>query len=90
MPLVATIARQPAAADAASAPVLELLAWVAERPRSYEEAMEAWQSRCPRATPWEDALIDGLIELERSGGAGVGRSPVVLTARGRALLAAVR
>jgi hypothetical protein len=30
-----------------SAPTLELLAWIAARPRTYAEAMEAWRSDCP-------------------------------------------
>ena len=46
-----------------SAPALELLTWVAERPRSYVETMEAWTSHCPRLTVWEDALGDGLIAV---------------------------
>ena len=26
----------------------QFLAWVADRPRTYAEAMEAWRSTCPR------------------------------------------
>ena len=64
--------------------MLEFLTWVASRPRSYSDAMEAWQSHCPRQTIWEDAMIDGYIELDR-------RNPpaepeVVLTPRGRDFL----
>jgi hypothetical protein len=43
--------------------IRELLVWVASRPRTYEEAMEAWRSHCPRHTVWEDACLDGLIEV---------------------------
>jgi hypothetical protein len=50
----------------ADAPTLELLAWVSARPRTYVDAMEAWQSHCPRLTIWEDALHAGLIRIERS------------------------
>jgi hypothetical protein len=46
------------------APTRELLAWVAERPRSYRDTMEAWSSHCPRLTVWEDALADGLVHVE--------------------------
>jgi hypothetical protein len=60
------------------APTLELVDWVARRPRTYAEAMEAWRSHCPRLTVWEDAVIDGLIRIERS--------MVVLTPLGRAAL----
>lgn len=60
------------------APTLQLLAWIAERPRSYAETMDAWQSHCPRLTVWEDAIAAGLVE--------VGRTGVGLTAGGRAAL----
>ena len=43
--------------------VRELLVWVAARPRTYDETMEAWRSHCPRHTIWEDACIDGLVEV---------------------------
>jgi hypothetical protein len=64
--------------------VIELLAWVAARERTYVEALDAWGSRCPRHTPWEDALADGLIRVERRG--AVGQAVVVLTDRGSAVL----
>ena len=64
--------------------MLEFLTWVASRPRTYDEAMDAWRSTCPRQTIWEDALIDGLIRVAR-GEAGQ-PSQVTLTPRGRALL----
>jgi hypothetical protein len=48
------------------APTLELLAWVAERPRTYAETMEAWCSHCPRLTVWEDAVLGGLVRVDRS------------------------
>lgn len=63
---------------------LEFLRWVASRPRTYAETMEAWRSHCPRQTAWEDALIESLIQLE--GGGTIGDSRVTLTERGRALL----
>jgi hypothetical protein len=61
--------------------MLQFLAWVADRPRSYPEAMAAWRSTCPRLSVWEDAIIDGLVRLEN----GDSRA-VTLTARGRAML----
>ncbi len=64
--------------------VIELLAWVAAGERTYVEAIEAWGSRCPRHTPWEDALADGLIRVERRG--AVGQAVVKITDKGRALL----
>jgi hypothetical protein len=61
--------------------MLQFLAWLAERPRSYAEVMEAWRTSCPRLSVWEDATIDGLVRL-----AGVDRTMVTLTERGRAFL----
>jgi len=64
--------------------MLEFLTWVADRRRSYDEAMEAWQSHCPRQTIWEDAIIDGLIQFNND---EASHNPeVALTPRGRALL----
>jgi hypothetical protein len=61
--------------------MLELLAWVASRPRTYAEAIDAWRSNCPRHSVWEDALIEGLVQVVRRGG-----STVTLTLLGRAAL----
>jgi hypothetical protein len=64
--------------------MLEFLAWIASRPRTYDEAMSAWQSTCPRHTIWEDAIIEGYIQIGRQSQA---RDPeVTLTARGAALI----
>jgi hypothetical protein len=68
-----------------NAPTLQLLSWIDERPRSYAATMEAWRSNCPRLSVWEDALGDGLVQLE-SGPGGLSECRVVLTAHGRALL----
>jgi hypothetical protein len=62
--------------------VLELLVWIAARPRTYADAMDAWRSSCPRHTPWEDALIGGLIEVTNASGSD--ETQVVLTDVGRA------
>lgn len=63
---------------------LQFLGWLAEGPRTYAQAMEAWRTSCPRSTIWEDAILDGLVTIE--GGATRDLSRVRLTARGRALL----
>jgi hypothetical protein len=63
----------------------QFLAWVAARPRSYAEAMEAWRSTCPRLSIWEDALGDDLVRLEPGAG-GLSECRVVLTPHGEALL----
>jgi hypothetical protein len=64
--------------------MLEFLSWVVRRPRTYDEAMDAWRSTCPRHTVWEDALIDGLIQVVRGGAPQ--QAEVTLTPRGQAVL----
>jgi hypothetical protein len=66
------------------APTLELLYWVSSRPRTYDEAMDAWRSHCPRLLIWEDALLAGLVRVVRSEGG----SRVELTPAGEAALRA--
>jgi hypothetical protein len=39
--------------------MIQFLSWVADRPRSYTETMEAWQTTCAKFSPWEDAVIGG-------------------------------
>ncbi|MBI4519905.1 MAG: hypothetical protein HY701_03655 [Gemmatimonadetes bacterium] len=70
--------------DTVSALTLEFLTWVSSRRRTYVEAMEAWRSTCPRQTVWEDALSDGLIQVES--GRPLHESEVTLTPRGLAVL----
>ena len=64
----------------------QFLAWVANAPRTYADAMEAWRTSCPRLTIWEDALRDGLVAIERAGNGSMREAGVALTAKGRALL----
>lgn len=64
--------------------MLEFLSWISSRRRTYAETMNAWQSTCPRHTIWEDAIIDGYIQVNRNESL---RDPEVsLTVNGRALL----
>ena len=65
-----------------TAPTAQLLAWIAEGPRTYAETMDAWRTSCPRLSIWEDAIADGLVRIAR------GR--VELTAVGDELLATAR
>jgi hypothetical protein len=62
----------------------QFLAWIAQRPRSYAETMDAWRTTCPGLAIWEDALRRGLVEV--AGGGTMRGAAVTLTARGRALL----
>jgi hypothetical protein len=68
--------------DAVEVLVLDLLEWVANRERTYEEAMDAWRTSCPRFPVWEDANDRGLVTRENSSG----RSIVRITSSGVALL----
>ena len=62
---------------------LQLLEWVADKPRTHAELMEAWKTSCPRLSIWEDACAERLI------GCGPGRdSLVLLTEKGRRCLLA--
>ena len=70
--------------EPASLLMVEFLTWISRRPRTYAEVMEAWRSTCPRLCVWEDALIDGLIQIERGG--TLDQSPVRVTAQGSAIL----
>jgi hypothetical protein len=66
---------------------LQMLAWLAERPRTYVETMEAWRTSCPRLSIWEDALADRLVRVAAGdGGAGRSSSIVELTVDGRSML----
>jgi hypothetical protein len=59
---------------------LQLLEWIADHPRRYDDALEAWRTTCPRLSIWEDACIDGLIDCEP------GSRFVSVSAKGKALL----
>ena len=76
----------PKTIDAAPRLLLQFLAWVADRPRTYDETMDAWRTSCPRISVWEDALIDGLVAAEDGPDGGQGAMRVVLTPAGRSHL----
>ncbi len=57
---------------------LQFLSWVADRPRTRTDVMEAWRS-CPRTSVWEDCVVAGLVRFDKD-------KTVSLTARGRAVL----
>jgi hypothetical protein len=65
---------------AAAALTQQFLAWVNEAPRSYADA-EAWRRSCPHLSIWEDAIADGLIRFESTG--GMHEQRLALTAQGR-------
>ena len=58
---------------------LQFLRWVADRPRTRADVIEAWHS-CPRTSVWEDCVVDGLVRIDNA------EKTISLTARGRAAL----
>jgi hypothetical protein len=68
--------------------LLQMLAWIAERPRDYAATMDAWRTSCPRLSVWEDAVADSLVCVDGGGSGGQSIAAVQLTSAGTALLAA--
>ena len=64
---------------------LQFLQWLADSPRTYGEAMDAWRTSCPRLSIWEDALREGLISVE-SGLCAMRQAKVSVTAKGSVFL----
>jgi hypothetical protein len=48
--------------------ILDLLEWIAARPRRYEEVMDAWRTSCPRFTIWEDTVDAGYVQYRAGPG----------------------
>jgi hypothetical protein len=68
--------------DAVETLTLDLLEWLANGDRSYEEVMDAWRTSCPRFPVWEEANERRLVAKAHVNG----RTIVRLTSYGRALL----
>ena len=63
--------------------ILDLLDWIAARPRRYEDVMDAWGTSCPRLTIWEDTVDAGYVQIQF--GPDVQKT-VVITDSGEAFL----
>ncbi|MGH6968847.1 MAG: hypothetical protein ACREEL_11445 [Stellaceae bacterium] len=74
--------------SAPDALLVQLLAWIAARPRRYGETLDAWRTSCPRLPVWEDAVEAGLVKIVGGREPGMRRCEVRLTAAGRARLQA--
>ena len=61
--------------------IVDLLEWIAPRPRPYSEVIEAGRTSCPRLPVWEEVTEHAFVELRS-------RGPllVYLTLRGREFL----
>jgi len=66
----------------------QFLDWIAGQRRTYAQAMDTWKTSCPRLSVWEDAIAGGLIELEP--GSQSPQAPILVTAKGRAVLNATK
>lgn len=69
--------------DPVHALILDLLEWIAPRPRPYAEVIDAWRTSCPRLPVWEEATDRDLVELRRRED---GVLVVCVTASGRMFL----
>ena len=67
--------------------VLDLVEWVAVKPRPYTDVMDAWRTSCPRLPIWEDALDLGLVVCEGRAGE---QTMVTATRAGREFVVAER
>ena len=63
--------------------VVDLLEWIANRPRAYDDVMEAWRTSCPRLTIWEDTVDAGLVTVRTT---NRGEKIVTITEKGRVFL----
>jgi len=48
-------------ADSADPLVLDLVEWIARKPRPYAEVIAIWRTSCPRLTIWEDAVDAAML-----------------------------
>jgi len=55
-------------ADTVETLILDLLDWLMIRDRTYEEAIDAWRTSCPRLPVWEEANDRGLVTREQVNG----------------------
>jgi hypothetical protein len=62
--------------------ILDLLEWLENGERTYQEAIDIWRTSCPRLPVWEDAKDRGFVAQETFNG----REMVRLTAAGFAFL----
>lgn len=69
--------------DAPESLILDLVEWVAQKPRPLDDVMEAWRTSCPRLPVWEDAVDRGFVTREPAEGKG---RIVCVSVAGRAFL----
>jgi hypothetical protein len=67
--------------------VLDLVGWLAHKPRKYAEVLDAWRTTCPRLAVWEAATDRAYVAHKQIEGLG---ACVIATETGRAFLDAAR
>ena len=51
--------------------VLDLVEWVARKPKPIDVVLDAWRTSCPRLPVWEDAVDHGYVSRTYIDGEGV-------------------
>jgi D-3-phosphoglycerate dehydrogenase len=72
------------ATDPVEGLVLDLLDWLENSPRPYDEVLDAWRTSCPRLPVWEIANERGLVERRPTADS---RPGVAVSAAGQRYLA---
>jgi hypothetical protein len=62
--------------------IVDMLTWLRERQRSYDDVMDSWRTSCPKLPVWEEANDRGFVTREQVDGGTVVR----ISAAGRAFL----
>jgi hypothetical protein len=75
-----TESKEIAMTDPVPSLVLDLLEWLAAKPRPYSEVLEIWRTSCPRLPVWETASDHGWLEQRHSLGS---EALVAVSAKGR-------
>ena len=68
--------------DAVEPLIVDLLLWLADGERRYDEVMDAWRTSCPKLPIWEEVNARGLVTRSVKDRVAV----VAITPRGRELL----
>ncbi len=63
--------------------LLDLVEWIGDSPKPYDEVMTAWRTSCPRLQIWEDAVDRGFVVRSRDAALG---ETVEVTEDGQAFL----
>ena len=48
--------------------IVDLLLWLSDRERTYQDVIDVWRTSCPKLPVWEDAKDRGFVAQDNSGG----------------------